>query len=539
MSVIKKIDVPKIDFTKIASTASKAKNGSFLDISSINTSYWGDSSNNTVDIESVDGYDNVYLVSENGVALGFTTGDFLDDETSTSDESIEIVNDDVSLKSVDFMDIDYSQYQSKIQTGDTNEIKSFYASGNISSIKHINDDGSYYIEFYGDNDSGLWNRKVFYDANGVFEKLYKYSINGDYNVINVYNTISGNGNPVSAIKYDQNWQKVSDIEYLENGNYFETVPYKDGTFKALYDKNGNILSGDYIVDDKIRCSYGYQDGKIILKQDYYDDNSMGKYRYDSSGNVISFVLSDGNGNNVISLRGEGKWESYNGYEYHIDENGTLSINPISEYRKSPDGVHYYRVDSQGMVTITTLSGEGAGEVVEYLSVSDARGKGYMPSTLDSVQHFNQYDYSNVKFWDGSTIANSGCGFCSVASVISYFTGDENYTPISACEDYGDQYMMRTGGMSHALIPKVADDYGLNCTQTNSINDVVDALKNGAIVVTSQDSRGIFTSSGHIMTLSGIDSNGNIIVDDSLRDSTQSFSPATVDQGATKYWILSN
>lgn len=87
MGIIKKVSVPSLDFSKIATTASNASNGSFLSIDSINTDYWGDE-NNSVDIEEVDGYDDVYLVTENGVPLGFTTGDNINNDVSEESQDV-------------------------------------------------------------------------------------------------------------------------------------------------------------------------------------------------------------------------------------------------------------------------------------------------------------------------------------------------------------------------------------------------------------------------------------------------------------------
>ena len=129
----------------------------------------------------------------------------------------------------------------------------------------------------------------------------------------------------------------------------------------------------------------------------------------------------------------------------------------------------------------------------------------------------------------------------MAMAISYLTGDSSITPVTLAQTYADGYKYNTyygdGGMQYSFPPKVAADYGLSCTTTSDINDVVTALQNGAVVVSSQGP-GIFTSKGHIITLAGLDSNGNIIVNNPS-GSINSYSPSSVDASAARYWIISD
>ena len=231
--------------------------------------------------------------------------------------------------------------------------------------------------------------------------------------------------------------------------------------------------------------------------------------------------------------------------YFINGFGTLSCNPISSYKSANDGSGKYymvtEIDGVKYVTVTTYDGDSAGDIVGYYSVSDARSMGILPSTLDSVPFYNQYDSYDYRFPDGDTIGRSGCGFCSMAMVASYLTGDASITPVTLTKIYADGYAYNTyygdGGMQHSFPPKVAEDYGFSCKLTSDINEVVSALKNGSVAVSSQGP-GIFTSSGHIITLAGVDSNGNIIVNNPS-GSVASYSASQVDASAAKYWIFSN
>ena len=384
MGIIKKVSVPSLDFSKIATTASNASNGSFLSIDSINTDYWGDE-NNSVDIEEVAGYDDVYLVTENGVPLGFTTGDNINNDVSEESQDVAPIEEVENTETTE----ENTSYQN-------DNITSYYESGNVRSIKYVNEDGSYSIEYFDDNDSGLWSRKVFSDANGKFEKLYKYSTDGEYNMINVYDKV-GSSVPVSAMKYNSSWQKISDIEYLENGNYYETMPYNEGISKSLYDNNGNIISSDYIVNDKVVCTYKYENGNISSRTDYFEDGSNSISNYDSSGKITSYIFKDSTGNPMISLDDGNKWVNYNNNIYFINGFGNLACYPASSFKAANDGSNRYymiaEINGTKYVTVTNYDGNNSGEIVGYYSVDEAKSMGILPTRLDSVPLYNQNDSS--------------------------------------------------------------------------------------------------------------------------------------------------
>lgn len=86
---------------------------------------------------------------------------------------------------------------------------------------------------------------------------------------------------------------------------------------------------------------------------------------------------------------------------------------------------------------------------------------------------------------------------------------------------------------------------MNCkiTQTNSINKVVSALKEGNLVISSQH-KGIFTGKGHFILLAGIDENGGIHVHDPNKTNAvkkgynnRAFTKEEIDASASNYWIF--
>ncbi len=101
------------------------------------------------------------------------------------------------------------------------------------------------------------------------------------------------------------------------------------------------------------------------------------------------------------------------------------------------------------------------------------------------------------------------------------------------------------GTSWAFFDAATKHFNLNCsiTETGSIDTVYNALKTGALVISSQNP-GLFTGTGHFIVLSRVDSNGGIVVKDPNKNNAvnkgynnRSFSKAEINQSAANYWIF--
>lgn len=146
------------------------------------------------------------------------------------------------------------------------------------------------------------------------------------------------------------------------------------------------------------------------------------------------------------------------------------------------------------------------------------------------------------FNSSETVADSGCGFTSVAMILTYFTGSE-ITPTSVVNRYKDSYFQPGSGMRHSLAIQIANDYNLSVSSTNSASSVVNALKEGRVVLArgpeSGYSGGLFSSGGHFIVLRGIDDSGKIYVNNPnyyrQDENTQGFTINQIDAWATNYW----
>lgn len=168
-----------------------------------------------------------------------------------------------------------------------------------------------------------------------------------------------------------------------------------------------------------------------------------------------------------------------------------------------------------------------------------------PST--SVSGFVQYyqgDYADVSY-GSSNIANCGCGPTAFAMVASTIL-KKQITPADAISWCGNTYyVFPDKGTSWAYFPAAKNHFNLpgTMTTTSSIDEVADALKSGALVISSQ-SAGLFTSGGHFIVLAGIDSNDGITVKDPNKRNaidkgynTRKFSKAEINEAAMNYWIF--
>lgn len=147
----------------------------------------------------------------------------------------------------------------------------------------------------------------------------------------------------------------------------------------------------------------------------------------------------------------------------------------------------------------------AAHVLRYYSYGTAS------NSSSGIPRYYQDDYADVPFGP-YTIATSGCGITSFAMVATYISGT-TITPKDAVEWCGNRYYT-DAGLSWAYFQAATTHFnlGVSVTQTYDPNTVIEALKQGKPVICSQ-APGLFTVSGHLIVLSGIDEQGRVYVND--------------------------
>lgn len=109
---------------------------------------------------------------------------------------------------------------------------------------------------------------------------------------------------------------------------------------------------------------------------------------------------------------------------------------------------------------------------------------------------------------------NACGPTSLAMVISALTGNRDINPrVVAQYAYDHGYYVQDVGTMWSLMSEGAADFGIQGTQLpGSTQSILEALERGHLVILSVGP-GDFTPSGHFIVLTGIDENGQIIVND--------------------------
>lgn len=166
--------------------------------------------------------------------------------------------------------------------------------------------------------------------------------------------------------------------------------------------------------------------------------------------------------------------------------------------------------------------------------------------------YNQLDYPDAPYGRHGTVSSHGCGITCVTMLTSYYK-DKEYSPAYLARIYGYEYNTDDGS-KWSLFPASAADLGLpfiDCGgangETYDWNTVVNALQAGKPVISIQDSRGIFTSGGHFILLTGITEDGKILVNDPnganyaknatmISGFANGFTQDQVKAGGSAYWI---
>lgn len=131
-------------------------------------------------------------------------------------------------------------------------------------------------------------------------------------------------------------------------------------------------------------------------------------------------------------------------------------------------------------------------------------------TIDEIPIYIQQDYPDVSYGNYGTIASHGCGIVCLAMVSTYLT-DRVYEPEELANQFGDYN--NENGSSWILFEDSAEELGLPLEKrTTSKKEVINALKNGQVVISLQN-EGLFTATGHFIVLESISEDGKIFVKD--------------------------
>lgn len=148
-----------------------------------------------------------------------------------------------------------------------------------------------------------------------------------------------------------------------------------------------------------------------------------------------------------------------------------------------------------------------------LSITGGDGCSGVPAS--NFVFYSQYDsrWATHPIFDGTDIADSGCGPTSVAMVVATLA-DSTVTPIDT-GDYMTQIHGYTGsGSSVDGLSKAVEKWGLSATSISTSDQAIQIIKNGGLVIAGGKGLSPFSGEGHVIVLRAIDSGGNFLVGNS-------------------------
>lgn len=129
--------------------------------------------------------------------------------------------------------------------------------------------------------------------------------------------------------------------------------------------------------------------------------------------------------------------------------------------------------------------------------------------------FIQWDKRwGYKDYGGNYVGVAGCGPTCLAMIVCGLKNDPAINPYEVSKYSADSNFYIYGeGTSWSLMTEGAQHYGLNVSEgTISPEYIIDNLSSSTPMICSM-TPGDFTTSGHFIVLTGVDSNGKIIVND--------------------------
>lgn len=152
------------------------------------------------------------------------------------------------------------------------------------------------------------------------------------------------------------------------------------------------------------------------------------------------------------------------------------------------------------------------------------GVTYVDSSFGDVVYYNQGDYANYYYssdpqkaqyyqsGSAATIKSHGCGPTSLAIVLSSILGKQ-ITPIETTSAVCKAGGCTSSGSVYSTLVSVAQSYGVSTKTTSTNQDVIDALSTNNSLVIVLMGPGTFTSGGHFIVLTGVNSSGQVSVAD--------------------------
>lgn len=278
-------------------------------------------------------------------------------------------------------------------------------------------------------------------------------------------------------------------------------------FNEEIPKCGKIMKGDKEVNTKPRpylkrwlnySNYLTYVREVIVPLQYYDCFGCRKnYTREEKRNLEYQYLEDlvAERNHYSQTGGDGSY-----LVFTIDDN-----DKITAYLVDP-------VQAEGGFVGTGSGGALRGDLSSLVIPPGSTGFN------GQIHFYSQTDYKDYTYYADRTIARSGCGPTSLSIAISSLLGVD-HDPVELVNmtcNIKHLCTARNGTYWSAMV-SVPPEYGIKSRQvgkgTAGVQQVIDALSTGNAIVIAIMGPGHFTSGGHFITLTGVNSSGQVYVVD--------------------------
>lgn len=172
---------------------------------------------------------------------------------------------------------------------------------------------------------------------------------------------------------------------------------------------------------------------------------------------------------------------------------------------------------------------------------------YLDSNFGKIFYYNQNDYADKYYSknpsssneNGGTIASHGCGPTSAAIVASSLL-NRAISPVEMTQKLCNRGGCSSGGSYNGKIAETLEkDYNLKTKMTNNNQDVIDALGTNKALVIALMGPGTFTSGGHFIVLTGVNTQKQVLVADPNKEERNKWYPfnTIVEQRKAEYIIV--
>lgn len=145
---------------------------------------------------------------------------------------------------------------------------------------------------------------------------------------------------------------------------------------------------------------------------------------------------------------------------------------------------------------------------EQINISSEVNKGEIPAFLQNDPRWGDKPYGN------NTMAENGCGPTCLSMVYCSLTGKDTWNPYNLARKMDEEgYYVNGSGTAWLAMTELANEIGLKPYEVRFEESAITSeLEKGTPIICSMKP-GDFTTSGHFIVLTGIDSRGNVTVQD--------------------------